>query len=312
VNFTVTLCSVLVAVLGVTSLLLSIVIAVAWHVGLARARFTSAGLLALRLLPTGGAIFLTFTVVLPAFLIYEPAHELEEVGPLLVALAIFALFTVGDGIRRVCRACAAAGALFRDCGPADRSFVTDGLHVDIVDVREPIVAVIGGWRHRIVASKRVLSVCSDEEFRQVIAHEVAHVSARDNLKLLFQVGSPDLLAWVPTGTILAARWRAAAEREADERSTGSDRHKRVALASALIKVARLSTAADHALPALSMSIAVDDVEGRVRALLLPSSSTLRTTRIWSLMTCALLIPVAGVPFYRLVHQVIEALVSFGR
>jgi hypothetical protein len=311
VTFYVTLGLVLASVYGLASLLLSVVIALAWRAGLARRRSCANELLALRLLPSGGAAVLCLTVVLPAFLIFEPAHELEEGGPLLVALAVFAMLTVGVGLRRAWRASIATRALFRDCGPPHGRSVGAGQRVDILDVPEPIVAVIGGWRPRIVASKRVRSACSNEEFGQVIAHELAHVSARDNLKLLLLVFGPDPLAWLATGAALAARWRVAAEHEADDRATGSDRRRRLALASALIKVARLSTTAVQPLPSLSMPIAADDVDGRVRGLLAPMRTDRRSSPIRSLVLCSLLVPAVGMPLYGVVHQFIEALVAFG-
>jgi beta-lactamase regulating signal transducer with metallopeptidase domain len=160
-------------------------------------------------------------------------------------------------------------------------------------------------------SKRVVAACSNEELRQVIAHEAAHVSGRDNLKLLLLVLGPDALGWLPAGVALAARWRAAAERDADERATGSDRHKRLALASALIKVARLSSATQRPLAGLSMQIAVDDVEGRVRGLLAPARTASRTRRLWGLAVCVLVVPVICAPLHEVVHQFIEALVAFG-
>jgi hypothetical protein len=138
------------------------------------------------------------------------------------------------------------------------------------------------------------------------------VSARDNLKLLLLILGPDLLAWLPTGAALEATWRVTAEREADERAAGPDRRKRVALASALIKVARLSTTAAPPLSALSMPIAADDVEGRVRGLLAPSRPAHRMRRIWALAVGCLLVPAISVPFYGIIHQFIEILVAFGR
>jgi Zn-dependent protease with chaperone function len=310
-NFTETLCFVLVAVYGFTSLLLSILVACAWCAGVERRHATSDELLVLRLLPSVGASFLTLTVALPAFLIYEPAHDMEHVGPLLVVLAMFALITVGHGILRGWRACVAARVLL-GYRPAGHVPVTAGHKIDMIDVPEPIVAVVGGWRPRIVAAKRVVAACSQEEFRQVIAHEAAHLSSHDNLKLLLLVISPDALAWLPAGGALAARWRVAAEFEADERATGPDRRKRVALASALIKVARLSISADRAFPALSLLTALDDVEGRVRQLLARSSEAPRRINTKAVVAVASLVPVIAVPLYGLIQQFVEALVAFGR
>jgi Zn-dependent protease with chaperone function len=312
VSFAAMLCIVLVGGYGLTSLLLSILVAVTWRTGLDRVRSTSNDFLAMRLLPTAGAALVTLTVMLPAFLIYEPAHELEQVGPFLVALVLLALLTFGAGLVRGWRASAAGRALLRNFGPPDTWFTGNGQKVDLLNIPEPIVAVVGGWRPRIVAAKHLLGACSPEEFREVLAHEAAHVSSRDNLKLFLLVVSPDALAWLPCGATLVARWRAAAELEADEHATGSDPRKRVALASALIKVARLSSGTEAPLLRLSMPVALDDVEGRVRQLLSPSPATARTTTITGLMACASLVPLIAVPLYGLVHLFIEALVAFGR
>jgi hypothetical protein len=312
VSFGVVLCLVLVGVYGLTSLLLSIVVAVSWGAGFHRMRSTSNDFFAMRLLPTVGAAVLTLTVALPAFLIYEPAHELEEVGPFLVALVLLALVTAGAGIVRSGRAWLAGRGLLRNCGPDERWSGGDGPEVDLIDIPEPIVAVVGGWRPRIVAAKHVFGACSPEEFREVVAHEAAHLSTRDNLKLFLLVVSPDALAWLPCAATLTASWRTAAEFEADEHATGSDPRKRVALASALIKVARLSTGPKSPLPALSMPVALDDVEGRVRQLLSPVPKTARTCTVKSLIVCASLIPLIAMPLYGLVHLLIEALVALGR
>jgi len=311
-SFALTLCLVLLAAYALVSLLLSIIMWVAWHAGLERSLATAADLLAMRLLPAGGAVFLVLTAVLPAFLVYEPRHAAEPVSALPVMLALFTLVAVGDGVRRAWRANAAARSLIRHLGPVHGRLVESGHEIDIFDVEEPIVAVVGGWQPRIVAAKRVVAACSAEEFQRVIAHETAHLCGRDNLKLLLLVSVPDILAWMPLGAALASRWRAAAEFAADERATGPDPKKRIALASALVKVARLSSAKDRTMPALSMPVAVDDVEGRVRQLLAPSPNATRTPIFGFFIACALLLPAMTAPFYGLLHELIEALVAFGR
>jgi hypothetical protein len=111
---------------------------------------------------------------------------------------------------------------------------------------------------------------------------------------------------------LAQRWRAAAELEADEHATGSDPRKRVALASALIKVARLSTGTDCQHPGLSMGIAMDSIEFRVRRLLAPPPVVRRTLTIHGIAVCGLLLPMVAVPLYALVYHLTEALVVIGR
>jgi hypothetical protein len=310
-SFTETLCLVLAAVYALACILLSLGVALSWHAGLERRRSSPIALLTLRLLPAVGAAFLTLTVALPAFLIHEPHHEAEPAGPLLGVLALCALGAAGHGMLRGWRAWGATRALLRRCSPVDRSYVAARGPVDIVEVSAPVAAVVGVWRPRILAADCVRAACSDEEFRQVIAHEAAHVAAHDNVKLLLQIISPDALTWLPAGTALTERWRAAAELEADARASGCDPRKRVALASALLKVARLSSGTERRSLALSMPVAVDDVAGRVRELLAPVPMPHRPHPKRWLVACALMIAVVGVPLHRSVHESIESLVAFG-
>lgn len=307
-SFAATLWLVLAGVYGLGSLLLAIAVACGWHAGIKRIDLTTGELLALRLLPSVGGSFLTLTVVLPAFSIYEPRQETERIGPVLVTLALLGLLAAGHGMLRGWRSWRATRALLSSCGPRQGCKVVAG--VEIVDLREPLVAVVGGWRPRVLAAHCVRAACSDEEFQQVIAHEAAHVATHDNLKLLLLLISPDPLAWMPVGDSLTERWRAAAELGADARASGGDPRKRLALAAALIKVARLSSAAGRRSPVLSMAVAFDDVQGRVRELL-ASSSPRRHLDARILLAGALMVVVATAPLYGLIQEFIESLVACG-
>lgn len=303
---------VLLATFGLATLILSVLVALVWRSGLERTPAISAELLMLRLLPAAGGLLLALTVVLPAFLSREPPHPREAVGPLLLILAACSVLAVSHGIWRGWRACAAARALLRNCGPVGRQLMVRGQKVGLIAVAEPMVAVIGAWRPQIVAAECVLSACSTDEFQEVLAHEVAHVRARDNLKQLLLIASPDVLGWTRAGAALMRRWRVAAELEADQRATGNDPRRRLALAAALIKVARALGAVERAHPALSMPVAADDVEARVRQLLAPPRAlTAGSARLRILASCALLMPLAAWPLYPLVHELIEALVRLG-
>lgn len=323
-NFGATLGLVLMAAYGLATLLFSLLVAGFWGARLLaqprRIPARSGSLLALRLLPSAGALFLTLTIVLPAFLINEPDRVLEPVGPLALVLAVFALAAIGHGLVRACRAWGAAEALLRNCRPAQRCVIA-GIEVDIVDVPAPMVAVVGARTPRIVAASTVVAACTPEEIRQVIGHEAAHIAAHDNLKLLLLLASPDALAWMRAGDTLTARWRAAAELEADAMATGPDPRRRVALASALVKVARLHAgaahpAAAHPAAALIMPIASDDVEARVRRLLAPLPGAPRVLRTAIAVRCAPLLPLLfallAVPLYAAIQRGVEALLAFGR
>ena len=302
---------VLLAGYGLAASLLGGLVALAWHAGLKRMRMGAADLLALRLLPVAGALLFAVTVVLPAFLSHEPHHDREAVGPLLLILAALAALTVGHGLWRGCGAWSAARALLRACGPARRYLAGHGYRVRIVDLAEPFIGVIGAWRAQVVSAESVISACSADELRQVLAHEGAHLSARDNAKLLLLLVCPDALAWTPLNRVLFERWRTEAEFAADQRATGNDPQKRVALASALIKVARLLEPNQRARHPLTMPVALDDVEGRVRQLLAPAHAATRPRIGTVLLSVALIMPVAALPLYAVVHELIETLVTFG-
>ena len=301
---------VLLATFGAAALLLSGIVATAWRAGLSSVRISAADLLSLRLLPVTGALLFALTVVLPAFLSREPHRDREAAGPLLLILAAFTLVTLGHGIWRGWRAWAASRSLMHACNSAKRCMIENGNTVHIVETTVPVIGVIGAWRPKVISAERVVSACSADEFRQVVAHEAAHVSARDNLKLLLLLVCPDTLAWTALGPSLTQRWRREAEFAADQRATGDDPQKRLDLAAALIKVSRLVDTMPPSRQVLSMAVAMDDVEGRVRQLLTPTRAT-STGLSRALAAIALLIPVAGLPLYALVHELIETLVKFG-
>jgi Zn-dependent protease with chaperone function len=303
---------VLLATFGLVGVVLSGLLALLWRAGLRLRGATSVDLLGLRLLPSAGSALIALTVALPAFLTYEPHREHEAAGPLLLALAAFAVACLAHGLWRGWRACAAAHSLLRHCLREARPGGDSGAQLQVVDVAEPLVALIGAWRPRIVASESVRAACNPEEFREVLAHEAAHCATWDNLRLLMLVAAPDVVAWTRLEALLTARWRAAAEREADQRATGGDPERRLALASALIKVARLVNRGDGPLPALGMSVAVDDVSGRVRRLLEPPARAARARLLPLLAGCGLLIPLLAWPCHAGLHELLEQLVRFGR
>lgn len=309
-SFDLTFPLVLLAAYGLFNLLLSAGVVLAWRAGL-RLHLTDAdAVLSIRLLPAMGSAALVLTVILPAFLLYEPRHAHDQPGPLLVFSALFTLLVLGDGVRRGLRAWRATRALMRSAQPHVTSPAAGGTEVAVINVKEPLVGVVGGLRQRIVAARSVASACDDEEFRQVLAHEAAHMDARDNLKLLLLLTMPDALAWSSTGSALTEHWRAVTELEADERASGADPRKRIALASALIKVARLSLASGRPRKAPRVSTQLSGLEQRVRRLLAPSVAMGRSFRARRVLTCALLVPLLAVPLYASVHRLIEALVAF--
>ena len=149
-SFDVTFPLVLLAAYGLFNLLLSAAVVLAWRAGLRRHVTDADAALAVRLLPAMGSATLVLTVVLPAFLLYEPRHAHDQPGPLLVICALFALLVLGDGVRRGLRASRATRTLVRAAGNSE---------VSVIDVKEPLAGVVGGWRQRIVAAQSVAAAC---------------------------------------------------------------------------------------------------------------------------------------------------------
>lgn len=311
-SFAVTLTLVLLASFGLCNLLLSAVVALSWRAGLLAPLVRADAVLGVRVLPALGSALCVLTIILPAFLLYEPAHAHDKPGALLVISVVLALAVLADGVRRTWRAWRTTRALVRRSRPLGTHRLGEGTEVSLIDVAEPLVAVVGSWRQRIIAAQCVALACDGEEFRQVIAHEAAHRQARDNLKLLALLAMPDVLAWLPAGGALTAQWQAASELEADERASGADPRKRVALASALIKVARLSLASGKPHRICRPSARCGSLEQRIRRLLSPSRDSGPAFPGRRVMTSALLAPLLALPLLALVHRVIEALVAFGR
>ena len=229
--------------------------------------------------------------------------------------ALLALAVCADGLRRAWGAWRAARTLMRHsqhCEPFATQLLGAPAEVRVLDLAEPVVAVIGSWRQSIVAAHCVAAACDGEEFGQVIAHEAAHINARDNLKLLAVLAMPDVLAWLPAGKALSARWQAASELEADERASGTDPRKRLALASALIKVARLALASSRPNRSGQATGHAGGLEQRIKRLLAPPQGGGPAFPGRRVMTSALLAPLLAVPLYAFVHRVIELLVTFGR
>lgn len=311
-SFDITLPLVVLASFGLCNVLLSVAVEALWRLGWLARVVRANAVLGVRIVPAVGSALVVLTVILPAFLVYEPPHAHDKPGVLVVMLSVLALLMFADGCRRGLRAWRTTRALMRRSRPLLTQSMAGGAQVSVINVKEPLVAVVGGWRQRIVAARCVASACDSEEFGQVLAHEAAHMDARDNLKLLVLLAMPDALAWLPAGGALTARWRAATDLEADERASGGDPRKRVALASALIKVARLTLASGRLHRAPRLSSPFGGLEARVRRLLASSPGAAPAFPGLRLMTGALLTPLLAVPLYGLVHRLIEILVAFGR
>jgi Zn-dependent protease with chaperone function len=126
------------------------------------------------------------------------------------------------------------------------------------------VAVVGIVHPRLYVARTVVESCNDEELDAVIAHEAAHLKARDNLTRLLFLCAPTL--FLRTFVEIEREWVRAAEEAADDRARTTT-NASLALASALTKVARLASRQSAPLLHASAILSGSVVEARVRRLL---------------------------------------------
>lgn len=199
-------------------------------------------LLALRFLPSVFALGTVGGLVVPAFVWLEPYRSVaagERLGGTTLALAtagaIALMWSTTRGAISVFVNRRRMSALLRD---AARNRV-HGATVHVGDSPVPCLVLDGLVRPRLFASKSVLEGLTEEEFDCAVAHELAHHRAHDNLKRRLLAFAPDLIGSTSTARELESAWKRSAEVEADAAAAGNE-VQAVALASALIKVARLA------------------------------------------------------------------------
>jgi Zn-dependent protease with chaperone function len=189
-------------------------------------RVRARALATLRLLPATLAVGVA-SIVFLAFIRLEPTDAREVLGFVLPGAA---LATVVVFARRATHAYVARRQ-------TTRAVATWQGSPPVVDVDFPIVAVVGIWRPRLYVARRVVETCDCDELDAIIAHERAHVSARDNVTRACFLCTPFAIGRVASQLELA--WTRASEEAADD-AARCDERSSLALASALTKVARLA------------------------------------------------------------------------
>jgi Zn-dependent protease with chaperone function len=223
---------------------------IGWFIqrGLIRLRAAGApdALLLLKLVPGVVALFFTFVVFLPAHWRFEPEGAEESAGYTLVALGTLGAVTLVLAVRRAVRDAGATRRVergWRERASGPTTFLGARLPVYGLPDPSPVISLAGLVRPRVFVARPIVAAFTSDEMEVSLAHELAHHDTHDNLKRMLVACSPDLLGLWPSGRALERRWRAAVEFAADDRAVGGEKSRAVALASALIKVARLSPAA---------------------------------------------------------------------
>jgi beta-lactamase regulating signal transducer with metallopeptidase domain len=121
---------------------------------------------------------------------------------------------------------------------------------------------------------------------------------------------PDALAGTATAAVIEQRWASAAEHAADRAATAGDPDARCALASALVKVARLMPPTAAPFEAISTLVGGSDLASRIESLLdEPAAPTASRRGLWPAATACAAVAVAYAPLLRAVHEITEVLVN---
>jgi hypothetical protein len=203
--------------------------------------------LLVRLLPGVVSLFFTVALFLPAHWHLEPANADESAGYSLVLLAVVGAAVLLATAWRAWVAARTTGWIGRIWARRSRPRAIEAEGVPVYDLPDalPVVSLVGVWRPRLFVATQVLDALTADELDVSVAHELAHLRSRDNLKRVLVACSPDLLSVLGLNRRVEDRWRAALEFAADARAVGADDGRALSLVSALVKVARLTPPASR-------------------------------------------------------------------
>jgi Zn-dependent protease with chaperone function len=288
----------------------ALVVAAARRAAAADAARSPAFWLGMRLLPAAASIGFVALVFLPSYRQYEPRELGEAFDLTLTALATASAALLVAAVTRGALAWRAASRRARAWRRVSRPLSLDGTPMPAfaVDVATPVMALAGLFRPRLLITRGVLDALTEEELRASVAHELGHWRALDNLKRLAMRAAPDLLWLTSAAGTIEARWASAAEHAADHRACGDPR-ARCALASALVKVARLTPLRTPIAEPISTLVDGGDIASRVQQLLDDAAPRARSSRRWPIAIASVAAAIACYsPLLRIVHMTTEVVV----
>ncbi len=268
--------------------------------------------LALRLAPATLSLAFVAFVFVPSYWQYEPREFVEGFDVSLTTLAAIAIALLIAAAARGLSAWRSARRRTDKWMRAGRpiALADASMPVFAIDTNAPMMALVGILRPRLLITRPVLEALTGEELDACVAHELGHRRAMDNLKRLAMRAAPDFLFATGAARALERRWAAASEQDAD-RSAGDSGHVRCALASALVKVARITPPMNSIGEPISALVDGGDITERVRRLLddAPSAAASRSMRWLPVAIPAVALALAYSPLLRIVHSVTEILVN---
>ena len=267
--------------------------------------------LALRLLPSLAAIAFVIALFAPSYWRYEP-RAVEDLDLSLTIGALAAALLIGAGVVRGWRAWRRAASRTRAWLRVARPIETAaGIPVYEVPIAAPMMALAGVFRPRLLVTRGVVDLLTGEELHAGIAHEIGHFRARDNLKRLAMRAAPDVLVSTRMAAAIEARWASAAEHDADC-AGAADNETRCALASALVKVAKLTPLSTPIAEPISTLVDGGDIASRVHRLLdddAPAASRVWPPRMVTALAIGATVALSYSTLLWLVHEATEVIVN---
>jgi Zn-dependent protease with chaperone function len=272
----------------------------------------AAFLLQLRLLPLVASL-LWAALAMISFLFFEPRGADERIGAVLIGVSAMGAALLAAAAVRVTLAVArhrrVLGRWMNGAAPID----LPGIQIPAlaIDTTFPVVAIVGVLRPRLVIARRVLDACPPEELAAILDHERGHITRHDNARRLLLLSLPDPLSWTRVGRAIDTAWHDAAEEVADEApGHGRGDAGRIALAAALVRVARMVPAGEtlSELPASALYRG-EPLESRVRRLLDPIPPRPRAPRHYQWAALAVFIG-AAIVLLNPIHALLEAAVTW--
>jgi Zn-dependent protease with chaperone function len=232
------------------------------------AKLASSFLFAYRLAPPTLASLAVLLFCVPSYLWLEPPASTEEVGLPCLILAVLGAAICLSPLARIAKVLADSARFSKACQARGHQtrFRGDSSPVWVVPRMSPLLAVSGILRQEVFISADLLRTLSHSELSAALRHERAHRLWRDNLKRLLLLSAPRALP-ASRGLVQVERaWSKFTEWAADDLAVAGDPRRAVSLASAIVRVARLGSAAPH--PAfLSSLVEGCELEERVERLL---------------------------------------------
>ena len=237
-----------------------------------RARTAARFLLLLRLAPLFAALLVVTALCVPSYLWFEPRGQEEAVGIFCFAAAAMGIVQWIVAVFRASVATVRTLAFGRKCRRLGICLRIEGQRapVLIVDGTSPLLALSGVFRPALFLSRGVFHSLPPEELQAALCHEDAHRRSRDNGKRLALLLAPELLPLGRHFAVLEREWARLCEWAADDEAAAGDPRRALALASALVRVARMGAPVQPQL-AIPLTECGCGLEARVARLLCNAS-----------------------------------------